>query len=167
MLIVSWRWTPERVQELKESYPVVIDFHDTYGERPPDALSQQLHDLADAFVVHEPCVGLALARNCALRAAAGEILAFTDDDCRIDLHYVQNLLRHFNEDSGPVLRGGRVELGDPTDLPITIITEQTLRRWNCTIHSARYENIGNCLSGCNMAMSRGTSTSRSYIWRRS
>lgn len=53
------RWTPERVQELKAAgYPVVIDFHDSVGERPPDPLAQSLHDLADGFVVHEPCEGL-------------------------------------------------------------------------------------------------------------
>jgi hypothetical protein len=53
------RWTPEEVQRMKQgSRKVVITFHDTYGERPPDELTQQLHDLADAFIVHEPCVGL-------------------------------------------------------------------------------------------------------------
>jgi hypothetical protein len=54
------RWTPEVVRQAHHGYnkPIVITFHDTYGERPPDALTQQLHDLADAFVVHEPCVGL-------------------------------------------------------------------------------------------------------------
>ncbi len=53
------RWTPEVLQAIKtHGAKVVITFHDTYGERPPDDLAQQLHDLADAFVVHEPCMGL-------------------------------------------------------------------------------------------------------------
>ncbi len=54
------QWTPEKVQQLGKSkwFKVVITFHDTYGESAPDALTQQLHDLADAFIVHEPCVGL-------------------------------------------------------------------------------------------------------------
>jgi hypothetical protein len=52
------RWTPEKVEALKHYARVVITFHDTYGERPPDDLQQQLHDLADVFVVHEPCEGL-------------------------------------------------------------------------------------------------------------
>jgi hypothetical protein len=53
------RWTPEVVHRVRQQgTPMVITFHDTYGERPPDALAQQLHDLADAFVVHEPCEGL-------------------------------------------------------------------------------------------------------------
>jgi len=54
------RWTPEVIAEVKRTLhvPVVITFHDTYGEAPPDPLVQALHDVADAFVVHEPCVGL-------------------------------------------------------------------------------------------------------------
>jgi len=55
------RWTPEVLRDIRKAnpkVPVVITFHDTYGEREPDALSVALHDLADAFIVHEPCVGL-------------------------------------------------------------------------------------------------------------
>jgi len=114
----------------------------------------------------EPLKGLALARNCALRAAQGEIFAFTDDDCRMDVNYVRDLLFHFEGDTSPILRGGRVELGDPTDLPITIITEQTLRRWSRSINSARYENLGNCLAGCNMTMSRSVVEKLGFFdWR--
>jgi len=105
-------------------------------------------------VLHEPRKGLAVARNCGFHGAQGEILAFTDDDCRMDLDYVKDLLRHFAGDTAPVLRGGRVELGDPADLPITVKTENTLRRWSRTIHSARYESLGKCIVGCNMAMRR-------------
>lgn len=54
------RWTPQAVADLSALYgtKVVITLHDTYGESAPDPLAQQLHDLADAFIVHEPCVGL-------------------------------------------------------------------------------------------------------------
>lgn len=54
------RWTPEIVRTFKERArrPVVITWHDSYGEREPDPLTLALHDLADAFIVHEPCVGL-------------------------------------------------------------------------------------------------------------
>jgi hypothetical protein len=40
------------------SCKVVITWHDSWGENPPDQLSQDLCNLADAFIVHEPCVGL-------------------------------------------------------------------------------------------------------------
>lgn len=50
------RWTPAVLRSC--GGPIVITFHDTFGENPPDQLSQDLHATADAFVVHEPCEGL-------------------------------------------------------------------------------------------------------------
>src|SRR6185437_1286806 len=53
----------------------------------------------------EPVPGKARALNRALRAAAGEVLAFTDDDCRLHPEYINDLLRHDSADTEPVLRG--------------------------------------------------------------
>jgi glycosyltransferase involved in cell wall biosynthesis len=107
-----------------------------------------------AKVLKELRRGKARALNCALRAARGEILAFTDDDCRLSPEYVNDLLRHDRADSELVLRGGRIELGDPTDLPFTINTEPTLQRWQRAMHSARYGRFRGCIHGCNMTMRR-------------
>ena len=52
------RWTPEKVRQVAKHRKVVITFHDTFGEHPPDDLSRELCDAADAFIVHEPCEGL-------------------------------------------------------------------------------------------------------------
>jgi hypothetical protein len=53
------RWTPEYVHHQQVAgRKVVITFHDTFGELPPDQLSQDLCAAADAFIVHEPCQGL-------------------------------------------------------------------------------------------------------------
>jgi hypothetical protein len=59
------RWTAAVVRTVVEARhtlaaykAVVITFHDTFGEHPPDPLSQELCATADAFLVHEPCVGL-------------------------------------------------------------------------------------------------------------
>jgi len=53
------RWTPEWVHHQRiAGRKVVISFHDTFGELPPDRLSTDLCALADAFIVHEPCQGL-------------------------------------------------------------------------------------------------------------
>lgn len=94
------------------------------------------------------------ARNCGVRAARGGLLVFIDDDCHMDEAYVANALRCDGRNSEPVLYGGRVELGDPSDLPLTIKTDLTPRRWNVGMRSARHENLGNCLHGCNMMMRR-------------
>jgi GT2 family glycosyltransferase len=102
----------------------------------------------------EPKAGLSRAHNRALRAAQGELLAFTDDDCRLSKEYVNDLLRHDAADTELVLRGGRIELGDPTDLPLTIKTTPEPTRWNRRMNSARHQSIAGQINGCNMTMRR-------------
>jgi glycosyltransferase involved in cell wall biosynthesis len=104
-------------------------------------------------LLFEPKKGLSAARNCALRNARGEILAWTDDDCRMDKNYVVALLKHDAEDGEElVFRGGRIELGDSTDLPLTIKTGCAVVRFNRRLKQT--ENLGNCVFGCNMTMRR-------------
>jgi glycosyltransferase involved in cell wall biosynthesis len=102
----------------------------------------------------EPQAGLSRAHNRALLFAQGELLAFTDDDCRMHKDYVIDLLRHDAADTELVLRGGRVELGDPTDLPLTIKTTPDRIRWNRRMNSARHQPITGEINGCNMTMRR-------------
>jgi glycosyltransferase involved in cell wall biosynthesis len=105
-------------------------------------------------LVREPKPGLARARNCGLDHARGDLLAFTDDDCRLDQAYVGQLLAYDATDTGLVLRGGHVRLGDPLDLPLTV-TASTRRCWSKDKNPARHDNIGSFILGCNMAMRRG------------
>src|SRR5271170_355765 len=105
-------------------------------------------------LLSEPKPGLSRAQNLALRAAEGEILAFTDDDCRLSKDYVNDLLRHDAADTELVLRGGRIELGDPTDLPLTIKTTPDRIRWSRRMNSARHQPISGQIHGCNMTMRR-------------
>jgi glycosyltransferase involved in cell wall biosynthesis len=102
----------------------------------------------------EPRTGKCRALNCALRAAEGELLAFTDDDCRLHSDHVNDLLRHSASDTALVLRGGRIELGDPTDLPFTINTSPTRTHWSLAENSARRSGIAGLINGCNMTMRR-------------
>ena len=74
---------------------------------------------------------MSVARNRALQTAQGDLLAFTDDDCRLSKEYVRQLLHHEVSDGDElVLRGGRIELGDPTDLPLTLKIATTRLRFN-------------------------------------
>jgi glycosyltransferase involved in cell wall biosynthesis len=98
--------------------------------------------------------GKSRALNAALRAAKGELLAFTDDDCQLHPEYVNDLLRHAAADTDLILRGGRIELGDPTDLPFTINTSTTPKRWSRALASTRYDYIAGELNGCNLTMRR-------------
>jgi GT2 family glycosyltransferase len=124
-----------------------------------DTTSRKIEEwaAASAFPVRllvEPRTGVCIARNRALRAAQGELLVFTDDDCRLSEEYVTDLLAHDAADTEPVLRGGRIELGDHTDLPITIRTTTTRQRLNRRTDPATHDSIVGHISGCNMTMRR-------------
>jgi glycosyltransferase involved in cell wall biosynthesis len=106
-------------------------------------------------LLFEPEAGKSRALNRALRTAQGELLAFTDDDCRLGKDYVKDLLRHdANGGDELVLRGGRIELGDPTDLPLTIKTIPFRQRFNRRTNRVTHDTIIGQISGCNMTMRR-------------
>ena len=105
-------------------------------------------------LVYESHKGLSFARNCGIQLAKGDILAFTDDDCRMDNNYIPDLLRHVAADSEPVLRGGRIDLGDPNDLPLSIKTQSVMARWMLHTDRPLRENLADSVYGCNMVIPR-------------
>ena len=70
-------------------------------------------------VVEDSKPGLGRARNRGWQAAAGELIAFTDDDCYPAEEYLDRIVDCF-EDRALGFLGGRVLLFDPTDFPLTI-----------------------------------------------
>ncbi len=74
-------------------------------------------------LLHEPRPGLARARNTGLARTSGRIVAMTDDDCVLHRGYFGQLATCFVEVTGPAIIGGRILLGDPDDLPVTIKLE--------------------------------------------
>jgi glycosyltransferase involved in cell wall biosynthesis len=70
-------------------------------------------------VLYEPQPGLGRARNRGWRAAEGEVIAFTDDDCYPADDFLDRVVQCFAaSDLG--FMGGQILLFDPTDYPITI-----------------------------------------------
>jgi GT2 family glycosyltransferase len=98
--------------------------------------------------------GLSAGRNHGIRSSQGDLIAFTDDDCRLGKDYVKNLLRHDANDTDLVLRGGRIELGDPNDLPVTIKTSMQGQRWHLQSAPKKSSGFSGTISGCNMVMRR-------------
>ena len=96
----------------------------------------------------EPIAGVCRAKNRGIRSATGDVLVFTDDDCRVASDYFTDLAAHYASDAGPVIRGGRVELGDPTDAAITIKLDEE----PATLRDGQHP--GGFIHGCNLTMSR-------------
>jgi glycosyltransferase involved in cell wall biosynthesis len=102
----------------------------------------------------EPRPGKGRALNRAFRTAEGGLLALIDDDCQLHHEHINDLLRHDAADTRLILRGGRVELGDPSDLPFTINTSRKRRQWSLADNTLRHQGIAGIINGCNMAMRR-------------
>ena len=104
------------------------------------------------IVLFEEKNGLSAAHNKALSVAKGGLLVFTDDDCRMSVGYITDLLAHYEKDEAPVVRGGRIDLGDSADLPLTVITRQEKILFSPRKNTARNANIGDCIAGANMVV---------------
>jgi glycosyltransferase involved in cell wall biosynthesis len=100
-------------------------------------------------LIHETLPGLANARNSGIAAATGRLLAFTDDDCEVYADYFTVIAALFAADNAVIMRGGRVELGDARDLPVTIKTELEPAVLSNELHA------GGFVHGCNMVFPRG------------
>jgi glycosyltransferase involved in cell wall biosynthesis len=101
---------------------VIVDNGSTDGT---DALLSDFRSEAKIpfRVVVEPRPGLAKARNAGWRAARGDLVAFTDDDCYPASDWLEQLHLCFSETDIGFL-GGRVLLYDARDYPITIQESQ-------------------------------------------
>lgn len=95
-------------------------------------------------LLREPRQGLSIARNSGMVAARAELLVFTDDDCELSPGYLRDAVRHFAAVPADTIRGGRVDLGDPADAPVTIRTEN-----EGAVYSPQ-KPPGGFLHGCNM-----------------
>lgn len=89
-----------------------------------DATARVIADFAARMsfpvrTVTQPVPGLSNARNAGLAVAAGDLIAFTDDDCYPQVDFLQRIETAFR-DSGLGYVSGRILLHDPTDYPATI-----------------------------------------------
>jgi len=97
--------------------------------------------------VLEPRRGASQARNAGLLAAQGTIITMTDDDCVVDSGWLLSIWHEFNAAPEVGLLGGRVELYDANDLPITIRTSRERT-------APTPELAFNTIPSCNIAIRR-------------
>ncbi len=77
----------------REHFEVIVV--DDGGATPLDAVIVPFHDRLDVTLLRHPHAGPAAARNTGAARAKGQFLAFTDDDCRPALDWLQTLQRRF------------------------------------------------------------------------
>ena len=94
----------------------------------------------------EPAQGKSHALNRGVRQASGNIVAFTDDDCIPDPHWVANIGAAFAADAKLGLVGGRVELFNIADHPTTT------RTWRDRRLVSSASDALSLIIGCNMAI---------------
>ncbi len=103
-VIVSTRDRPEWLQSCLRSlmalhyphYEVVVVDNAPSTSKTANYLQQTYGDVPWVRYIREDRPGLSLARNCGIRVAKGEILAFTDDDVVVDAYWLLELVRGFS-----------------------------------------------------------------------
>jgi glycosyltransferase involved in cell wall biosynthesis len=99
----------ERQTYPSDQYEVIV-VDDGSRDDTTNYLSR-LAELGTLHYIHQHHRGPAAARNAGVRAARGEVVAFTDDDCLPDSHWLAALAESYTPDRSPrpVAVGGRIE----------------------------------------------------------
>ncbi len=110
-IVAAMKAAPQVKAEL-----IVVDNGST-DETPDVLLAWMKGQKLYTFAVHAPEPGLSRARNAGLAHASGDVIVMTDDDCVMAPDYLVEASRLH---TSPAVIGGRVVLGDPADLPVSI-----------------------------------------------
>lgn len=126
---------------------IVVD--NNSGDKTRELIDNlKLDSKADIKYILEKRQGLSFARNRGIEESKGEIIAFIDDDCIVDHHWLTCLIHEFQSDPALSGIGGRVELYDERDKPVTIMTSTERRLFSSA------GQLFSFMHGCNMAFKR-------------
>jgi len=149
----SVKFAIENVADLKTEL-IIIDNNSTDNTSTIVKNWMAENENIHAKIILEKKQGLSNARNCGLSNSTGDLIIFTDDDCRMAKDYLKKAYKIHKEDIKPVFRGGDVQLGDPTDFPVSIRTGTETIECHIERNSARHQHMGALLMGCNMIIPR-------------
>ena len=126
---------------------LIVDNNSTDGTREQVA-SFVDRDPRRFKYLHESRQGKSDSLNKGIREATGDVFAFTDDDCIPNSDWLASIFGEFNSDPSLDVVGGRVELYNKQDRPVSIRTcpDRTL--------ISTYGQLFAFLIGCNMAARR-------------
>lgn len=97
-------------------------------------------------LIEIPNSGLSHARNVGMRAATGEIVAYVDDDVRVDPHWLQYLVHAFRDGSFAAVGGPNI--APAGDGPVA---ECVANAPGGPVHVLLADQIAEHIPGCNMA----------------
>jgi glycosyltransferase involved in cell wall biosynthesis len=148
-----------RLQELLESigrmhrpahlaWEVVVVDNNSNDATPDVAGRFVQRDLFPVRYVFEGKQGISHARNRGVMEARGSVIACVDDDCVVHESWLAEIADEFARDEQLMMLGGRVELFDPADAPMTVRTGR--KRLDLTDDVTAFEH----LIGCNLAFRR-------------
>lgn len=125
---------------------IIVDNSST--DNTPEVISKWAakQDFSVKMVV-EPQPGLARSRNNGMKYVDAPLICMTDDDCVMHVDYIEKVLATFAKEGGAAIIGGRIELGDGNDLPITIKTSMEAE----TLNPNRFP--GGFIMGANLVLS--------------
>jgi glucosyl-dolichyl phosphate glucuronosyltransferase len=97
---------------------IVVDNNSTDATRAVVEVAAA-HAAVPIRYIHEPQQGVSYARNAAIGAARGDVIAFIDDDATADPCWVSEIIRVFEVTSATCV-GGRIDLGWQAPRPVWV-----------------------------------------------
>ncbi|MGD9895612.1 MAG: glycosyltransferase [Candidatus Methylacidiphilaceae bacterium] len=122
---------------------LVVDDGSTDGSR------KLLESFEGVRVIRQENLGLAVARNRGIAAARGEIVAFTDADCRVDRDWLYFLAKAFESSDLAGVGGPNV-----APRPTTAIEAALAAAPGSPTHVLLTDELAEHIPGCNMAFRR-------------
>ncbi len=98
------------------------------------------------WIRHERNRGLSAARNSGIAAARGEIVAFTDDDCRVDEDWLHHLVGELIESGFAGVGGHNLAPGEDSSVAAAVLVSP-----GGPTHVMLTDRLAEHIPGCNMA----------------